>query len=161
MRLVQLSRFRIFLGTTPLVSFALRPASKPAMVFGASDFETALNGLSAIIDGVEKIMARRAEKRRQKELHLQGQRHFIQQFTYAGAPDDDALEEQTIRSYCKKLRDIIRNHLSFIFGRTPYDAMAAHAFMANTAFHMGAMPGLPPRQNQTDLVTGYIICLMV
>src|SRR5437762_414500 len=129
------------------------------MIVGASDLQTAFNGLSTVIEGIERIIAWRAEKRRQKQLRLQGQQYFIHQFSFAGAPDDEVKEEETIRSYCRKLQNIIRTHWGFIFGKGPYNAEAAHAFMANTLFHVAAMPGLPqqalqPQPSKTTM-TGY------
>ena len=114
----------------------------------APDLQTAFGGLSTIVASIERILAWRAEKRRQKQLRLQGQHYFLHQFSFAGAPEDEATEEETIRSYCRKLQTIIRAHWGFIFGKGRYNAEAAHAFMANTLFHVAAMPGLPPQAPQ-------------
>jgi hypothetical protein len=130
------------------------------MSVGVSDLQTAFSGLSAVIQGIERIVAWRAEKRRQKQLRLQGQQYFLHQFSFAGAPDDEAIEEETIRSYCRKLQNIIRTHWGFIFGKGHYNAEAAHAFMASTLFHVAAMPGLPPQASQVQtsksIVKGYL-----
>jgi hypothetical protein len=126
------------------------------MMANLSDLETAFSGLTAIISGIERIIAHRAEKRRQRDLRNQGQQNFIHHFSYAGAPDEDAVEEETIRSYCKKLQNIIRTHWGFIFGNGACSAQAAHAFMANTLFHVGAMPGLPPAQKPKNVVASEI-----
>lgn len=123
-------------------------------MIGLSDLETAISGLSTIIAGIDRIVARRAEQRRQKQLRRDGQYQFIHEFSFAGAPDEDAHEEQTIRSYCRKLQGIIRTHWGFIFGRGSYNAEAAHAFMASTIFHMAAMPGLPPAPKQQNVAAG-------
>jgi hypothetical protein len=120
------------------------------MNVGVSDLQTAFSGLSAVVQGIDRIIAWRAEKRRQKQLRLQGQHYFIHLFSLAGAPDDETTEEETIRSYCRKLQNIIRTHWGFIFGKGRYNAGAAHAFMASTLFHVAAMPGLPPQALQVQ-----------
>lgn len=109
-----------------------------------SAFQAAVGGLSAVVSSIERIAAYRAEKKRQKAIRRQGQFGFLHDFSFAGAPDEDATEDETIRSYCKKLQNIIRSHWGFIFGRGSYNAEAAHAFMASTLFHVAAMPGMPP-----------------
>jgi hypothetical protein len=124
------------------------------MMIGVSDIQTAFTGLATIIGSIERIVAYREEKRRERASRLQGQQYFIHQFSLAGAPDENAAEEETIRSYCKKLQNIIRTHWGFIFGRGPYNAEAAHAFMANTLFHVAAMPGTPPTPCPKTTVTG-------
>lgn len=130
------------------------------MVVAVSDIQTAVNGLTAIIGGIERIIAYRAERRREKALRTQVQQYFIHQFSFAGAPDENAVEEETIRSYCKKLQNIIRAHWGFIFGRGSYSAEAAHAFMANTLFQIAAMPGYPPAQSPKPAVIGAAIGLI-
>jgi hypothetical protein len=127
-------------------------------MIGLSDIQTAASGLSAIIEVIDKIVARRAEKRRQKALRKNGQYRFIHEFSFAGAPEEDP-QEQTIRSYCKKLQEIIYTHWGFIFGRGSYNAEAAHAFMASTMFHVAALPGLPPAPKPQNIVTGCASCL--
>ena len=124
------------------------------MVVGLSDVQAAINGLNTVIGGIERLVEYRAQKRREKALRSQGQRYFIHAFSLAGAPDEDAVEEETLRSYCKKLQNIVRSHWSFIFGRGSYNAEAAHAFMANTLFQVAAMPGYPPTQSPKTAVTG-------
>jgi hypothetical protein len=124
------------------------------MMIGVSDIQTTFTGLATIIGSIERIVAYREEKRRERASRSQGQQYFIHQFSLAGAPDENAVEEETIRSYCKKLQNIIRTHWGFIFGRGPYNAEAAHAFMANTLFHVAAMPGIPPTLSPKSAVTG-------
>lgn len=130
------------------------------MNIGASDLQTTFAGLSTVIAGIERIVAWRAEKRRQKKLRSQGQQYFIHQFSFAGAPDDEAIEEETIRSYCRKLQTIIRTHWGFIFGKGSYSAEAAHAFMANTLFQVASMPALPQQAPQVrtskNTMKGYL-----
>ena len=109
-----------------------------------SALQAAVGGLSAVVSSIERIAAYRAEKKRQKAIRRQGQFSFLHDFSFAGAPDEDATEDETIRSYCKKLQNIIRSHWNFIFGRGSYNAEAAHAFMASTLFHVAAMPGMRP-----------------
>jgi hypothetical protein len=130
------------------------------MNIGVSDLQTTFAGLSTVIAGIERIVSWRAEKRRQKKLRLQGQQYFIHQFSLAGAPDDEAIEEETIRSYCRKLQTIIRTHWGFIFGKGSYNAEAAHAFMANTLFQVASMPSLPQQatrvQTSKNTMKGYL-----
>ena len=130
------------------------------MVIGLSDIQTAVNGLVTILGGIEKIVEYRVNKRREKALRLQGQQYFVHAFSFAGAPDENAVEDETIRSFCRKLQNIIRAHWGFIFGRGPYNAEAAHAFMANTLFQVAAMPGFPPTQSPKSTVAGDIIELL-
>ena len=107
------------------------------------DAQTAFDALSAVINGIEKVMAWRAEKKRQREARIMHQNRFLHQFTFAGAPDENAAEDLTIRSYCQRLRELIKSHWSFIFGKGAKRAEAAHAFMAATLFTVAAWPGLP------------------
>ena len=106
--------------------------------------QAAFSGLSTVVVGIERIAAYRAEKKRQRAMRMQGQQNFLHAFSYAGAPDDDTTEDETIRSYCKKLQNVIRSHWGFIFGKGQHNTEAAHAFMASTLFHVAAMPGIPP-----------------
>jgi pectin methylesterase-like acyl-CoA thioesterase len=115
---------------------------------------TAFQGLSGLLKCVESVAAYRAEQKRQRAFQIQGQQQFIHQFTYAAAPTDDAQEEETIRSYCRKLQSIIRSHWSFIFGRGAVSTEAAHAFMANTIFQIAAMSGVSSTPTAKPAMTG-------
>jgi hypothetical protein len=107
------------------------------------DAQTALSVLSSIIEGIDKIMAWRAQRKSEKEMRIMHQNRFLHQFALAGAPVENATEDETIRSYCQKLRQIITSHWSFIFGKGAKRAEAAHAVMATTLLHCAAWPGLP------------------
>ena len=107
------------------------------------DVQTALDALSGIINGIEKVMAWRAQQKREREMRIIHLNRFLHQFTFAGAPVENAAEDLTIRSYCQKLRELIKSHWTFIFGKGAKRADAAHAFMAATLFTVGAWPGLP------------------
>ena len=124
------------------------------MAAALSGLQAASSSLITVINGIERLVEYRAQKKREKALRIQGQQNFLHQFFYAGAPEDTQ-EEETIRSYCKKLQNIIRAHWGFIFGRGNYNAEAAHAFMASTLFHIAAMPGLPPTPPSKTTVTGF------
>jgi hypothetical protein len=120
-----------------------------------SSLQTTLTGLGAIVNAIDRVAQYRTRKKMEKSQRIHGQQEFIHQFSYAGAPNDNAAEEETIRSYCKKLQNIVRTHWGFIFGRGTYNAEAAHAFMASTLFHVAAMPGLPPAPVAQSTVAGY------
>ena len=128
-------------------------SSSSAMVpAGVSDLQTAVNGITTVINGIERIIQWRAEKRRRTQFREQGQLSFLRQFTFALAPDEDAQEEETIRSYCKKLQTVIRTHLAFISGGGQRSVQAAHATMATFLFHFGALPFSTPTQNAKPVI---------
>lgn len=131
-----------------VVVVSLSKYEASAMVpLGISDLQTAFNGITSIVNGIDRIIEYRAEKRRQKEMRARGQQAFLHHFSFALAPDENAQEEETIRSYCKKLQDILRAHCGFIFGRGQYNTQAAHATMATFLFQFGALPWSTPSQN--------------
>ena len=114
---------------------------------GVSDLQTAFNGITTLVNGIDRIIEYRAEKRRQKEMRARGQLAFLHHFSFAWAPDENAQEEETIRSCCKKLQNVLKAHCQFIFGKGQYNAQAAHATMATFLFHLGALPWSTPSQN--------------
>lgn len=99
--------------------------------------------LSQIIALIDAIAARREEKRRQRALHKQREQQFLRDFTMSWAPDEDAKEDETIRSRCKKLQQVIKTHWGFIVDKGPITAQAGHAHIAHALFHVASMPGLP------------------
>jgi hypothetical protein len=115
---------------------------------GVSDLQTAFNGITGVVNAIDRIIQYRAERRREKEMRERGQLSFLHHFSFAlSPPDEDVQEEETIRSYCKKLQNILKAHCEFIFGRGQYNTQAAHATMATFLFHFGALPWSPPTQN--------------
>jgi len=106
-------------------------------------FLAAKHTLSQILDLIDAIAARREEKRRQKALRRQTERRFLHEFMHAWAPEEDSKEDETIRSRCKKLQNVIKTHWQFIADKGPLSAQVGHARIANTMFHMAAFPGLP------------------
>src|SRR5579859_4562792 len=113
----------------------------------------AYQGLNMALNCIDRLAAYRAAKKRERLQRLQGQQQFLHEFIYAAAPP--AEEVETIRSYCRKVQNVIRTHWEFIFGRGRKgrkNAQAAHAVVAGTLFQVAAMPGLPtssaaPSQN--------------
>jgi len=116
---------------------------------GVSDLQTAFNGITGVVNAIDRIIQYRAEKRREKEMRARAQLAFLHHFSFAlSPPDEEAQEEETIRSYCKKLQNIIRAHCEFIFGKGQCNnTQAAHATMATFLFHFGALPWSTPTQN--------------
>jgi hypothetical protein len=119
-------------------------------------FLAAQHTLSQIVGLIDAITARREEKRRQKALRRQNERRFLHDFSHVFAPteDEEAQEEQTIRSRCKKLQAVIKNHWQFIMDRGPHSAQAGHASIANAMFHIACMPGLPVTPTTPTVVAG-------
>ena len=124
----------------------------------ASAVSAAYQGLSIVINCIDKLAQYRAEKKRQRLQRSHGQQQFLHEFSFAATPpDEESQEVETIRSYCRKLQNVIRAHWGVIFGRGRKDTQAAHAVIASTLFHMGAMPGLPSAPSQAqNLVAGIL-----
>ena len=108
-----------------------------------SALTAAYQGLNIAINSIDKLVQYRARKKLERLQREQGQQQFLHQFAYAGAPDAESQEDETLRSYCRKLQNVIKAHWGFIFGRGRKSTEAAHAVIASTLFHVGAMPGLP------------------
>jgi hypothetical protein len=124
-----------------------------------SAVSAAYQGLNIAINCIDRLAQYRAQKKRQRLQRIQGQQQFLHEFSYAATPpDEESQEVETIRSYCRKLQNVIRAHWGVIFGRGAKNTEAAHAAIASTLFHVGAMPGLPtmPSSQSQNLVAGII-----
>ncbi len=128
-----------------------------------SGLNTAYQGVSTMIQIIDRLALHRAEKSTQKALRMQGQRHFLQQFMLACAPVDEEVQEaETVRLYCKKMLDSIKSHAGFIFGNGRRSSEAAYAYMGGMLFHVAAMPGFPPSPPVQTAVAGilsqFVLC---
>jgi hypothetical protein len=125
-----------------------------------SALTAAYQGLNIALNSIDKLVQYRAQKKLEKLQREHAQQQFLHQFIYAAAPDPESQEVETLRSYCRKLQNIIRAHWGFIFGRGRKNTETAHAVIASTLFHVGAMPGLPTSpQSAPNLVAGIYIYL--
>lgn len=120
-------------------------------------FVAAKHTLSQIIEFIDAIAARREEKKRQRALKKQGEQRFLRDFMHAWAPDEDSKEEETIRSRCKKLQNVIKTHWQFIVEKGPTSAQAGHAHIAHALFHVASMPGLPVAPTTSTAVTERLV----
>ena len=127
-----------------------------------SGLNTAYQGVSTIIQVIDRVAQYRAEKSRQKALRMQGQQQFLQQFMLACAPVDDEVQEaETVRLYCKKMLDSIKSHAGFIFGNGRRSPEAAYAYMGGILFHVASMPGFPPSPPAQAAVAGILSHLLL
>ena len=97
--------------------------------------------ISVIQAGVDYIQKKRAERKARERA----ERHFLHDFTYVWSPHDDNSEEETIKSRCDSLINILRSHRHFLSGHGRKNAQIGHAHMAGLAFIMGAAFSTPPQ----------------
>jgi hypothetical protein len=122
-----------------------------------SGLSTAYQGVSTIIQVIDRVAQYRAEKSRQRALRMQGQQHFLQQFMLACAPIDEEVQEaETVRLYCKKMLDSIKSHAGLIFGNGRKSPEAAYAYMGGLLFHVASMPGFPSSPPAQTAVAGML-----